>query len=242
MNKVGLAIDRLAFLSRGVLFKDTWRSNQFTPTAALKLIGNSGPLVIEIGCADGLDSAAFLGQSNSGVRLISFEPDPRFHDVNVELASQSARHIFISSAVSDRKGIATFHQSNTPYSSSLQTPNLQSINEVWPEIQFTSKITVPTVTLDDQLTELETSGMHTDVITPESAIDLIWADVQGGEADLIRGAAATLARTRFFYTEFSPEPYYEGALNLVQIADALGSSWELMRRYQGDALFRNVQI
>lgn len=242
MNRVGVAVDRLLFLSRGVLFKDTWRSNQFTPAAALKLVGKSSPLVIEIGSADGLDSAAFLSQRNSGVRLISFEPDPRFHDVNVELASRSQRHIFINSAVSDKKGVATFHQSNTPYSSSLQTPNLKSINEVWPEIQFSSKITVPTVSLDDQLTELEASSLHNDVITTQATVDLIWADVQGGEADLIRGASATLARTRFFYTEFSPEPYYEGALNLSQIADALGSSWELMRGYQGDALFRNVKI
>jgi FkbM family methyltransferase len=69
-------------------------------------------------------------------------------------------------------------------------------------------------------------------------IDLIWADVQGAEIDLIAGGSRTLARTRYFYTEYSNEELYEGQVNLAGLRQRL-PQFDLVQRYPGDALFAN---
>jgi len=69
-------------------------------------------------------------------------------------------------------------------------------------------------------------------------IDFIWADVQGAEVDLIRGAETTLARTRFFYTEHSNQELYEGQINLRAMLKLL-PNFKLARKYPNDALLKN---
>ena len=49
------------------------------------------------------------------------------------------------------------------------------------------------------------------------AIDLIWADVQGAEADLIEGGTEALRRTRYFYTEYNNQELIRGP----------GESWRI---------------
>jgi FkbM family methyltransferase len=69
-------------------------------------------------------------------------------------------------------------------------------------------------------------------------VDLIWADVQGAEGDLIRGASATLARTRFLYTEYSNDEMYEGQIDLRSLLTAL-PQFAVVRRFAGDVLLQN---
>ena len=70
------------------------------------------------------------------------------------------------------------------------------------------------------------------------AIDFIWADVQGAEGDLIAGAKATLAKARFFYTEYSNDEWYAGQPTLADIAHML-TGFSILRRYEMDVLFKN---
>ena len=65
------------------------------------------------------------------------------------------------------------------------------------------------------------------------AVDFIWADVQGAEADLVLGGRETLKRTRFFYTEYSNRELYEGQADLGQLL-AMLPDFELVHRYQGE--------
>jgi hypothetical protein len=69
-------------------------------------------------------------------------------------------------------------------------------------------------------------------------VDLIWADMQGAEGDLVAGGSETLAQTRYLYTEYSDEEWYEGQPTLARLVDMLPNFW-ILRRYRWDVLFEN---
>jgi hypothetical protein len=73
------------------------------------------------------------------------------------------------------------------------------------------------------------------------AIDLIWADVQGAEGDLIAGGKATLAKTRYFYTEYSNDEWYKGQPKLQQLSQML-DNFVIVRRFAMDVLFKNAAL
>ena len=73
------------------------------------------------------------------------------------------------------------------------------------------------------------------------AIDLIWADVQGAEGDLIEGGRQALARTRYFYTEYDDQELYEGQIPLAKLLSLL-PEFEIVPRYRWDVLLRNRAI
>jgi hypothetical protein len=73
------------------------------------------------------------------------------------------------------------------------------------------------------------------------AIDLIWADVQGAEVDLIAGGKEALKHTRYFYTEYSNTELYEGQINLRQLM-ALLPDFHVLRRYEKDVLLKNGRL
>ena len=68
------------------------------------------------------------------------------------------------------------------------------------------------------------------------AVDFIWADVQGAESDLLVGAQQVLGRTRFFYTEFSDDEWYEGQINFATLSACL-PGFSLLHKFANDALF-----
>ncbi len=70
------------------------------------------------------------------------------------------------------------------------------------------------------------------------AIDLIWADVQGAEVDLIMGGMEALDKTRYFYTEYSNQELYEGQISLRQILKLL-PDFKVLYRFSCDVLLKN---
>ncbi len=74
-----------------------------------------------------------------------------------------------------------------------------------------------------------------------TAVDFIWADIQGAEGDLITGGKETLANTRYFYTEYSDEELYEGQPTLAQLQSML-PTFSIVRRYPMDVLFENLSF
>ena len=72
-------------------------------------------------------------------------------------------------------------------------------------------------------------------------VDLIWADVQGAESDLITGARETLRRTRYFFTEYNNQELYAGQAQLSTLLDML-PDFEVVHRYQDDVLLRNKHL
>jgi len=138
--------------------------------------------------------------------------------------------------VSNVDGQLLFNRSRTDnpldlsYSGSVRKPK-EHLTE-WPFIKFDEQIKVKSTTLD---TFCEQNKID--------FIDFIWADVQGAEEDLIKGASHTLEnKVKFLYIEYSNKEYYEGQMNLESLKTLLGAKWNLIKDYGSDALFENTKI
>lgn len=196
-----------------------------------ELVGRDDAVILEVGANDGTDTLTFA-QTFPKARIHAFEPDPRaasrFRD-KVDAPNVTLHEL----AISNTNGTLTFHQSDGAVdggpdggwdlSGSLRAPKQHL--ERHPGITFDNTIEVQASTLDSWC---EQTGID--------RIDFLWADVQGAEADLIRGATGILPATRFFYTEYDNREMYEGQWDLQTIASHLPAH-SLRKRWKNDALF-----
>jgi FkbM family methyltransferase len=202
-----------------------------------QLVGKDDPVIIEVGANCGQTTVELL-KAMPGATIFAFEPEPRaiakFRDV---IANPNV-HLY-ECAIGAVNGTISFHQSSGgehlpeygegwDQSGSIRRPN--SHLKVWPWVKFEKQITVPITTLDAW------SEQH-----QISKADFIWADVQGAESDLVEGAAQFLKSSRYFYTEYSNDEWYEGQITLDELLKKL-PDFDLVRRYAMDALFRNKAI
>ena len=208
-------------------------SGSLTPQEIRQLIGRDNPTILEIGANIGQTTIEFL-KAMPHAKIYCFEPDPR-------AITQFKRNInnpnvcLVESAIGSINGKTQFHQSNGDdnfkdwnQSGSIRKPKTHT--EEWPWVKFDSVIEVPILRLDDWM-----------MLQGLSTIDFIWADTQGAEIDLIKGAINTLKITRFFYTEYSDVEWYEGQVTLQEIDDLL-DDFHLVRVFKMDALFENTRL
>lgn len=205
------------------------------------LIGRSNGTIIEVGANDGTDTAKLLDIVPYG-DVFAFEPDPRAIKRFKEIVTSERIHL-IECAVGASVGTVQFYQSGGLWPHGEEERTLQNLPEDWdqsgsirkpkehlekhPWVTFDKKIDVPIVTLDSWTFDHRIK-----------LIDLLWADVQGAEMDLIAGASDTLRNTRFFYTEYSDTELYEGAPRLDDISSEI-PDFELLETFEDNALFRN---
>lgn len=191
-------------------------------------------MILDVGCNDGEHTQMFLDLFPFAT-VYSFEPDPRAIAM-YERRITDPRARLIAKAVGNADGEVTFRPSDgrpTPnwpgdswhYSGSIRAPKNHLKRYPW--CRFVREITVPITRLDS--------------LTFDRDIDFIWADVQGAEADLITGAAETLKRTRFLYTEYSNDELYEGQPTLKQILRWL-PSFAVVEVFPDDVLLQNRNL
>ena len=213
-------------------------SRDMNPSEVRGFVALAHPTVLELGCNDGTDTNELL-RVLPNARIYCFEPDPRAIKRFKETVN-SNRVTLAEVAVSDRDGFAIFHGSSGQppnkskgsgashycfldewdLSGSLCKPTGHLAYSPWVTFPESRRYTVKTIRLD---TWLES---HPEITT----IDFIWADVQGAESMMIRGAPRALARTKFLYTEFYNQEMYEGQPNLKAIL-ALLPAFEVVRLY-----------
>jgi FkbM family methyltransferase len=207
------------------------------PLAEFRQVLPRRPTIIEIGAHDGSTTEGFR-LLFPRARIVAFEPEPR------AIAKFKARPLLkgiqlVECAVGAQTGTANFYRSGgwpSEYagiddwdaSGSIRTPAAVTVSHPW--LRFDEQITVPITRLDD---EIERQRID--------LIDLIWADVQGAEEDLIRGAPNALRRTRYFYTEYADREEYRGQITLSDICDLL-ADFEVVELFTYDVLFRNKNI
>lgn len=201
---------------------------------------NESVNVIEIGAHIGTDTielAKFIGNG----KMTSFEPDPRNIPILRRRIKKNGLPVkLIEMAVGAIQGTAEFRLSSgiPPYndkhivetqehtaSSSLKSP--KNHLERFPWVKFDDLITVQVTTLDKFF------GSRKEII------DIVWADVQGAELDMIDGGQETLARTRFLFTEFNDNEMYEGQAGLSEIIKRLPGEWGLALRFGDEVLLQN---
>ncbi len=209
------------------------------PSVALEEMARLGPrswprLVLDIGSCEGEDAVRYA-RAYPEARVLAFEPLPENQRrVAATIARQAlgGRVELVPLALSDRTGEARFHVSagrpagaDLPpgwdpgnKSSSLLAPVAGAGLPGW--LDFGREITVPTETLDAVAAR---RGL--------GRVDLIHMDVQGAEALVLRGAAATLRRTTALWIEVAERPLYAG--------QAARSEVEAMLRGAGFARLRH---
>lgn len=216
---------------QSLIFSRSFRNWKLTKSAIRRLLRNPVAVIVEVGAADGIDTLEFLSEfDHPQFRIFAIEPDPR----NIEkfvINVSDTRARLLPVAVGDGNGVSDFHQSSTPYSSSLKKPNVKLLQYHWPEMKFDRVIKVNVATLDSIVDDQRLEG-----------VDFIWCDIQGAEDLLIAGAKKTLRITRYFYTEYSQENFYEDDNSLDKICQLLGPDWRLLRDYGTDALFENWSL
>jgi len=201
------------------------------------------PTLLEIGCNDGTDTLRFLTAFPSA-RIYCFEPDPRAI-ARFRQNVHDSRAVLTECAICDQDGIATFHGSSgrppnvtakSPpcchlaewdLSGSLYRPTGHLTYSPWVTFPPERLYSVKTLTLDTWISD------HPEI----SSIDFIWADTQGAEASLIRGAPSALSITRYLYTEYYDRPLYENQVPLGTLRDML-PEFLLLGTYGDNALFQ----
>jgi FkbM family methyltransferase len=180
---------------------------------------------LELGSHCGTDTAWMAALTN--VTIHAFEPDPRNHQpVRPNVIQQRV-------AIADRNGRGPFvlsHQGwgqEWTHSSSIKKPANHLVR--YP-VTFGATIDVETLTLD---TYCRREGL--------GIIDFIWADIQGAEGEMIRGAGETLARTRYLYTEYSDDELYEGQVTLRDMVTML-PHFRVIEVWADDVLFENSKL
>jgi len=200
-----------------------------------QFIGKIDPVIIEVGANIGQTTEKFLREMPLA-RIYCFEPEPRaikrFKD---RIRSPNVK--LYECAVGNRNGVVVFNQSSGEgaekdwdQSGSIRKPKLHTTT--WPLIKFETRIEVPITRLDDWA-----RGENI------SSVDLVWADAQGAEGDLIEGGLSVLRNTRFLYTEYGPMEWYEGQVSLDEICATLEKvDLNLIRLFTADALFSNGRL
>ena len=213
------------------------RRENFDLNELMPLLGKDDPVILEVGANDGSHTALFL-ELFPRAKIYAFEPDPRACQKFQQRLGTDPRVVLEKIAISAIDGEIDFFMSDsTPsehipahwdMSSSIRKPKKHL--EAFPWCTFEQTIKVSTNKLD---TWLQTAGIQ--------QIDLIWADVQGAEIDLIQGGKNALAHTRYFYTEYANEELYEGQISLGDILRSL-PNFQLIYRFSGDVLLKNKRL
>jgi FkbM family methyltransferase len=205
-----------------------------------KRVGADARVVLEIGANDGTDSL-HLAQAFRSATIHSFEPDPRALALLRQNAWRSDRLRVHPVAICAADGTVVFHQSSgAPDGREDEFPDGWHLSgSVRPPLEHLDEH--PWCTFD---TTIEVDGQRLDTWAVQQdigVIDLIWADVQGAEGDLIEGGLRTLASTRYFYTEFDERELYRGQLTLPRILELL-PGWEVDSQYRHNVLLRNKEL
>lgn len=183
-------------------------------------------IILDVGCA-GMDELVELKKIFPTATYHMFDADPRWHSNAGKLKGQNVH--FYPIAITSKDGPVNFHQSiDWKLSSSIRQPKEHI--KVHPWIKFSPPIIVPGQSLN---TWFKNANLD--------HIDLIWADVQGAEGDLIDGGQEALAKTRYFYTECDDIELYEGQANPQQILQRL-PNFELIEKYKDNILLENKYL
>ena len=192
-------------------------------------------LVLDVGANRGQFAQELFNAGYSG-KVVSFEALPDAHAALQEAAARSQRSWTVAPrcALSDRRGIARFHVTDTDTSSSLLAP-AQSFAASTPQVRSAYTIEVPTVRLDDIIVDL---GLPIDRC-------FLKMDVQGGEVLVMAGAPNVLEGSSGLMTEMSLKPLYDdqppAKTLLAAIYEAGFEVWDIWPGYRNPQNHRLLQ-
>ena len=213
----------------------------FNKTYFKKFISNS-PIILDIGCYDGNDSIEFL-KIFPDAEIYAFDADSRSislfkNNINTDKIK------LIETAISDTNGYVNFYQSDSDEKRHYEYQNSWSASssikkptnhlKVFPNIFYKNPIKVKSMTLD---TWVKKNNLN--------YVDVIWADLNGGELDFINGATDILQKTKFLFLEFT-NTLFEDSLTIKEVENLLPNFenigiYDYLGNY-GNILLKNRKI
>lgn len=191
---------------------------------------SANPVILDIGSYDGKDADELSRMFNCEVHCFEMDKD---NCRKIQAIGNNKLRIW-PYAVSNEIGEVKYSRSdNHPQSSSLRPPLMHTV--VFPDVKFNEQHTAFAIKLDIWFK-----------LMWYNAIDLIWCDVNGAEANVIAGGRETLKNTRYLFIEFEQKELFEGALTREQMKDAL-PEFECIGEYNfegnyGNLLFKNNNL
>lgn len=177
--------------------------------------GVSPRTVIDVGANAGQFAVA-SAKLFSDVTVHSFEPNPECVSLLNKHTDPLGNVKVYPVALGDEEGEVTFHVNSHSHSSSI-LPLTKNHLEAFPAARELNSIRVRISTLDKIFSNIELA-----------APVLLKLDVQGYEAQVLRGAAETLKRVDYVVLEASFKPMYEGEMlfmDVVRQMEACGFSF-----------------
>lgn len=222
----------------------TWPRFSLTSFEIVHSLSKQGVMpstVIDVGANIGQFAVA-SAKLFPGSSVHSFEPNPDcvklLYKHVVSLGNVSIYPI----ALGDDEGEVTFHVNSHSHSSSI-LPLSKNHMEAFPDAREVNEIKVKVSTLDKTFVSVELASPV-----------LLKLDVQGYEAQALRGAVETLKRVDYVVLEASFKPMYEGEMLFMEIVRLMeGYGFSFLRPVgwlndpntseiiQIDALFRRNQ-
>jgi FkbM family methyltransferase len=189
----------------------TWPKLSLTSFSMVRGLASQGLLprtVIDVGANTGQFAVA-AAKIFPNVEVHSFEPNPACAHALIRNVRSLPNVKVHQLALGDTAGEVEFHVNSHSHSSSI-LPLSVNHKEAFPHAREVRTIQVPVSTLD-KVFEAST------FVRPV----LLKLDVQGYEAQVMRGAPELLKRVDFVVLETSFKPMYEGELLFTEIAQLM---------------------
>lgn len=193
------------------------------------LKGCDNPCIVDLGSYDGSD-AWWMAQAVAGKprKMIMVEADKENY-ARVEQVAKTIGATSIFGAISDHTGESEFWACYTGEgrgSGSIQKPTGHLIEKPWYDFRLLDS-KIPCYSLDDIFAK---EGL--------GHIDLLWVDIQGAEANMIRGGQNALRLTRYLFIEAEKRILYDGQVIQADLLKML-PGWTVIGDFDFNLLLRN---
>ena len=197
------------------------------------------PTIIEAGCYDGAITKTLLSFISRKPKVyVAFECDPR-SIIKINANDFPTEAYLVQKALGNVDGNVDLYISegisaqNFVFDSSSSIRKPKQVTEDWTEIQFNYTYPVECAKLDTFCKQASIES-----------IDLIWADIQGAEKDMVLGGLDMMKVTKFMYLEHSENrEWYEGQWTLPEmITDLKQIGFEVYKKFDCDIIFSNPKL
>jgi len=193
----------------------------------------AGSVLVDVGANVG-QFAARAFEVCPAARVLSIEPNPDAADACQQRFQDRPGYELVQTAVgSESARVVTLNIHPYSQASSLLALSETAKDRMHSLRRPTRRITVPLTTLDELL------HAYPDI----HEIDLLKIDVEGFEADVLRGAVETLTRTRHLLVEAQIQPMHEKAACFDEVCHLVRSAgfslwmvFESVRDHYGELL------